>query len=199
MTKKRVKAGRSKDEALKKRMLFVNEYIANGGNATQAAIDAGFSPKTAKQAGSRLLSYVDVREILNKKRAALVAESDERAKLSAADMLDGLARDHHFDPIDLVDENGASRSLHDIPKDARMALRGMEIVELFEGRGKDRVKTGRLVKFKFPERTAAREQGMKHFGMYEKDNSQKTDPVAELLRWIADHGTGIQVKYLDKG
>lgn len=47
-------------------MLFINEYIKNGGNATQAAIAAGYSPKTAHSQASRLLKSVEVQQYLNK-------------------------------------------------------------------------------------------------------------------------------------
>ena len=49
-----------------KKMIFVTEYIKNGGNATQAAIAAGYSEKTAYSQGSRLLKDVEVQQYLNK-------------------------------------------------------------------------------------------------------------------------------------
>lgn len=47
-------------------MIFVNEYLKNGNNATQAAISAGYSEKTAYSQGSRLLKSVEVQQYLNK-------------------------------------------------------------------------------------------------------------------------------------
>ncbi|WP_339245891.1 terminase small subunit [Paenibacillus sp. FSL R10-2796] len=47
-------------------MIFVTEYIKNGNNATQAAIAAGYSEKTASSQGSRLLKSVEVQQFLNK-------------------------------------------------------------------------------------------------------------------------------------
>jgi phage terminase small subunit len=44
---------------------FVDEYLIDL-NATQAAIRAGYSAKTAKQAGSRMLTNVDVTASVNK-------------------------------------------------------------------------------------------------------------------------------------
>jgi phage terminase small subunit len=49
-----------------KEMIFVTEYIRNGGNATQAAIVAGYSEKTAYSAASRLLKNVNIQQYLNK-------------------------------------------------------------------------------------------------------------------------------------
>lgn len=46
-------------------MIFVTEFIKSG-NATQAAIAAGYSEKTAYSQGSRLLKNVEVQQYLNK-------------------------------------------------------------------------------------------------------------------------------------
>ncbi|SFQ82529.1 phage terminase small subunit [Pseudomonas sp. NFPP07] len=54
-----------------KQRRFVDEYLIDL-NATQAAIRAGFSPKTARQAGNRLLSNVDI-------QAAIAKRMDARA------------------------------------------------------------------------------------------------------------------------
>ena len=43
-----------------RRKRFVQEYLKSG-NATQAAIKAGYSKKTARQLGQRLLSFVDIK------------------------------------------------------------------------------------------------------------------------------------------
>jgi phage terminase small subunit len=64
---------------------FVDAYMGSClGNATQAAIAAGYSRNTAKSAGSRLLTFVDVKAALDRRRAridraaiATVAEAQE--------------------------------------------------------------------------------------------------------------------------
>ena len=43
-----------------KKIRFCEYYVALGGNATKAAIAAGYSEKTARQQGSRLLTNVDI-------------------------------------------------------------------------------------------------------------------------------------------
>ena len=47
----------------KKQKQFVDEYLIDL-NATQAAVRAGYSPKTAKAAGNRLLTFVDVKSYI---------------------------------------------------------------------------------------------------------------------------------------
>tara|TARA_R110000765_G_scaffold43592_1_gene91126 strand:+ start:410 stop:886 length:477 start_codon:yes stop_codon:yes gene_type:complete len=58
-----------------KQILFVKEYLANGGNGLQAAISAGYSKHTAASAGSRLLTQSNVIHELSRAQAALQAET----------------------------------------------------------------------------------------------------------------------------
>lgn len=48
-------AGTSRKAVALRRKLFVDAYLTNGHNATQAAIAAGFSARTANRAGTRLV------------------------------------------------------------------------------------------------------------------------------------------------
>jgi len=50
---------------------FVDEYIVNPSNATQAAVKAGYSPNSAKVTASRLLTYANVQRYANERRKAL--------------------------------------------------------------------------------------------------------------------------------
>jgi hypothetical protein len=77
-----------------------------------------------------------------------------------------------FNPRQLLHAIGAPREIVDaIDGDTLAALRGVKIdpVEIGEGKNK---KIVYRVEVKFPEKTAAREQAMKHFGLYERDNKQ---------------------------
>mgnify|MGYP003661019978 CR=1 FL=1 len=47
---------------------FVKAYLLNGGNGTQAAIDAGYSEKTAKAIGSENLTKPDVKAAIDEHR-----------------------------------------------------------------------------------------------------------------------------------
>jgi len=49
-----------------KQKIFVSNYLKNGFNATQAAISAGYSKKTARSQGQRLLTNVDIELQINK-------------------------------------------------------------------------------------------------------------------------------------
>lgn len=70
-----------------KQQAFVDEYLKDR-NATQAAIRCGYSEKTAKQQGSRLLSNVDVASAID----SATTEVSERAKVDAQDVLESILR-----------------------------------------------------------------------------------------------------------
>lgn len=76
---------------------FVEEYVKSL-NATQAAISAGYSPKTAQEQSSRLLSNVMVASAIQAHRAEVSAE----AKIDAADVLRHWATIATTDPRELV-------------------------------------------------------------------------------------------------
>lgn len=58
-----------------KQQKFCNEYLSNGNNATQAAIAAGYSKKTARIIGSKLLTSVNILKFLSSKKEVDVNQS----------------------------------------------------------------------------------------------------------------------------
>ena len=64
---------------------FVKAYLLNGGNATQAAIDAGYSKKTAKVTGSENLTKPDIaasiKEHQQRNDSNFIYTKDEKLKL----------------------------------------------------------------------------------------------------------------------
>lgn len=72
-----------------KQKRFCDEYLIDL-NATQAAIRAGYSEKTAKQIGQQNLTKLDLREYIDKrlaeKEAELIADQDEVLKYLTATM-----------------------------------------------------------------------------------------------------------------
>lgn len=107
-----------------KQQRFVEEYLVDL-NATQAAIRAGYSEKTAKQQGARLLTNVDV-------AAAVSASKAERSAQTGIDarwVLERLGLEVEADMADLYDENGNLRPVKDWPLIWRTGLvAGVETV-----------------------------------------------------------------------
>lgn len=152
---------------------FAEEYVVDL-NATEAATRAGYSPKTAYAQGSRLLSHVEV--------AALIKElQDERAArtgITAAKVLAEEARIAFLDPADLFDELGRLKTIHEIPEDARRAIKAIDVVEINEANTGE-IK-GYVTKVKFESKGQALGRVERHLGMYERDNAQRSDHE----RWL---------------
>lgn len=66
-------------EAARRAEAFVSAY-ARTGNATQAAIDAGYSAKSAMQQGSRLLRNAEIYAKATQARAEFLAEQEDNKK-----------------------------------------------------------------------------------------------------------------------
>lgn len=65
------------DDLTTKQRLFVEAYLANGSNATQAAKTAGYSEKTAYSIGQRLLKKVEIQEALGERVQEAIITADE--------------------------------------------------------------------------------------------------------------------------
>lgn len=107
-----------------KQQAFVDEYLIDL-NATQAAIRAGYSAKTANEQAARLLANVSVAEAVRNKQIARA----ERTQINADWVLTRLAEEAEADVADLYDDNGHLKAVHDWPLIWRKGLvAGIETV-----------------------------------------------------------------------
>lgn len=60
-----------------KRRAFVDAYLANGFNATQAAKEAGYSERTAYSSGQRLLKNVEIADEIKRRMEEQAMSADE--------------------------------------------------------------------------------------------------------------------------
>ena len=81
--------------------MFVKEYLIDL-NATQAAIRAKYSKKTAEQQGARLLTNVKVSAAIQKQMDKRAAKID----LTADRVLQEVSHSAFLDPIDLFADDG---------------------------------------------------------------------------------------------
>lgn len=84
-----------------KQQRFVDEYLIDL-NATQAAVRAGYSAKTAESQGSRMLRNVKVQQAI----AEEMAERSKRTGINQDRVVLELARIAFVRMTDLVDSNG---------------------------------------------------------------------------------------------
>lgn len=81
-----------------KQKRFCDEYLIDL-NATQAAIRAGYSPRTAEQAASRLLSFVKVQDEISKE----MAERSKRTGINQDRVLMEIAKMAFVNIDDVID------------------------------------------------------------------------------------------------
>lgn len=131
-------------ELTPKQRLFVAEYLKDL-NATQAAIRAGYSEKTAHVQGPRLLDNVEVKSALNN-------AMDKRAEAVEVDAAYVLRRLHEMAEADIRDiygDDGELLPVSEWPDVWRKGMiSGIETNELFDGHGRDRVQIGHVRKVK---------------------------------------------------
>ncbi len=157
---------------------FVTEYIIDL-NATQAAIRAEFSVKTAYSQGQRLLKNVEVAAAIT----AAQKKRSERTEITADRVLKELARIAFFDIRRLYNENGGMKGPHELDDDAAAVLAGVDVTEEFGGSGEDRKQTGTTKKAKVFDKGTALTLAMRHLGMLtDKLEVKDTTPRASRLR-----------------
>ncbi len=101
-----------------------------------------------------------------------------------------------FDPRKLFREDGSPKPINELDDDTAGALAGLDVLEEFSGSGDDRAFVGYTKKYKVADKNSALEKLFKHHGLYERDNQQKTDPLADLLRAVS--GTALPIaKHVD--
>ncbi|HIE0350522.1 TPA: terminase small subunit [Pseudomonas aeruginosa] len=143
----------------KKQRLFVDEYLIDL-NATQAAIRAGYSTRRATEIGYQLLQRTEVAQAIQ----AAMAERSKRTEVEADYVIRRLREIDEMDVLDILEDDGSFRSIRDWPRAWRQFLSGIEIAELFEGRGDDRRIAGVLRKVKWPDKLRNLELLSRHVG-----------------------------------
>lgn len=170
---KRVEAGHSKAAVAARYKKFAQAYIANGRNATQAAITAGYSPNGADVTGCQLLRNTRIAALIDE----IVAKAEPISGLTAERTLRELARLAYSDTRKLYRPDGALKSPDEWDDDTAAAVSGLEVTEEFEGAGSQRVATGYNKKLKMWDKGAALNMAIRHLGLFERDNSQRAESL----------------------
>jgi len=108
-----------------KQELFAREFIKDL-NATQAAIRAGYSEKSSRNQGARMMANDDILDRI----AELKAERNEQVGVDAAYVLRRLTEIDQMDVLDILLTNGELKPIKDWPKVWRTTLSGMDVVEM---------------------------------------------------------------------
>lgn len=148
-----------------KQQRFREEYQIDL-NATQAAIRAGFSAKTAYSAGQRLLKHVEVAAAIAKDMNARA----ERVEISAERVLRELALigfANMQDYMRIGSEGDPWLDFSDLTREQAAAITEMTVEDFKDGRGDD-ARDVRRVKFKLADKRSALVDLGKHLGMFKE-------------------------------
>lgn len=144
-----------------RRQLFVAEYLKDL-NGAQAALRAGYSPRSAKVQAAQMLAMPEVQAAIQEAQASRV----DRVKIDADWVLTRLAEEADADLADLYDGDGLLKPVKDWPTIWRKGLvAGIDVEELFEGRGEDREQIGIVRRVRLSERIKRIELIGKHVGV----------------------------------
>lgn len=158
-----------------KQRTFAQEYLVDL-NATQAAIRAGYSEKTANSQGSRLLANAKVKAAIDH----LMAERSQRTQVTVDRVLEEIAKLAFANMMDYVTINGDGTAYVDLTQVTReqAAALGEVIVDQYTEGEDDDEREVKRVKIKLIDKTKNLELLGRHLKMFtdklEVDAGDKT-------------------------
>lgn len=157
---------------------FVDEYLLEP-NATQAAIRAGYSEKTAKSQAQRLLTNVGVANAIAKRQQ----ERAFRTNINADYVLHRLAEIDQLDVADIIDDAGNMLPIKQWPKSWRTSISGLDVHEMMT----DDVMTV-VRKIKWPDKLKNIELLGKHVSVkaFEAEKESAAEDMATALTKLAE-------------
>lgn len=150
--------------------LFAYEYIIDN-NATQAAIRAGYSQKTAYSQGQRLLKDVEVKKIID----SLTKKHLDKLEITAEKTLNEIAKLAYGNATDFIEISDSNIIVKDLSSIDTTFIAGAE--EIFDKEG---MRLG--VKLKFHDKSKNLEMLMRHQGLF-KDKIEHTVD-SDLMSWL---------------
>ncbi len=113
-----------------KQQRFVEEYLIDL-NATQAAIRAGYSEKTARDIGCENLAKPNIAKAIEEAQN----KRQEQTQIDAAYVLKRLVEIDQMDVLDIMDDQMKIRPVNEWPKVWRQYVVNLENLELSDGEG----------------------------------------------------------------
>jgi phage terminase small subunit len=160
--KKRAVAEKLQVELTPKQRLFVKEYLVDL-NATQAAIRAGYSKKTASVIGSENLTKPYIVQVIFE----AMENREKNVETSAEWVLKALHGEAIADIADLYDKAGSLKPIHDWPIVWRTGLvTGVKVKQGFEYKDGEKIPVGVVTEIKLSDRIKRLELIGKHHAMF---------------------------------
>jgi phage terminase small subunit len=160
-----------------KQEAFCREYIVDF-NATQAAIRAGYSEKTAKDIGCQNLAKLNISE----KIAELSSKVVQKHDVTIERIIQEYANIAFLDPIEVFNKDGCLKPLSEMSEPARRALSGIKIRSVGGEVEAD------ITEVKIIDKRQALADLGKHLGMFIErvDHTTKGKEITGIVREIID-------------
>lgn len=145
-----------------KQRAFCLQYLVDF-NATQSAIRAGYSKKTAYSIGWELLKKPEIQDFINKTKE----RTSNKLEITRERTMREIGRIAFQDSKQFFDSEGNILPIHEMSDDAAACIAGFEVEELFDNlMSKIKVRTGTLKKLRRYDKTKALEMLAKHFNIF---------------------------------
>lgn len=152
-----------------KQQRFCEEYLVDL-NATQAAIRAGYSAKTARRIASENLTKPDIAKRIDK----LTGERSQRIGRDADDVIRRLWQIVEADVTDAFSADGLPVNPTDIPERLKAALASIKLGDSFEIKTNDRLKALELLG--------------KHYGLFVDRSEVDVRAAAQVKIYLPANG-----------
>jgi phage terminase small subunit len=160
-------SGSRGDALTPKQQRFVEEYLIDL-NATQAAIRAGYSEKTAGSQAFDLLKKPEINDAV----VSAMKEREKRTEITQDMVLKELAKigfSNMQDYMRVGPDGDPYLDFSNLSRDQAAALAEVTVEDFKDGRGED-ARDVRKVKFKLADKRAALVDIGRHLGMFDKDS-----------------------------
>lgn len=159
-----------------KQQRFCEEYLVDL-NATQAAIRAGYSQKTAGAIGHENLTKPEIESEIQR----LMTERSKRTDITADKVLKETYLLAMSDIGEAFNDDGSLKPIKNIPAHIRRAISSVEVDELFEGHGKEREQVGYTRKLRLWDKVKTLELLGKHLKLFSEHIQHGVDETLEKL------------------
>lgn len=159
-----------------KQEFFCREYLVDL-NATQAAIRAGYSEKTAQAISTENLS----KPLIQQRIQALKNERSKSIKTDSEYVLRRLREIDELDVIDIMDDSMMTfKPLSEWPRSWRISISGIDIQTIISGNGDDEPIEKLVRKIKWPDKTKNLELIGRHVGVKAWDKEELKESAQDI-------------------
>lgn len=140
--------------------VFCLEYLKDF-NGTRAAIEAGYAKRSAAAQASSLLNRPHIQAEIKRRLERVL----QKVEVTIEDVVSEYARIAFVDLKDAYDDNGQLLHPKDMPENIRRAISGVDVLEEFEGTGREREQIGFTKKLRTWDKLKALEALGRYVGM----------------------------------